>query len=225
MLQQVPTRAFHVMAKPSGSDCNLNCDYCFISKNNPFTAKSQSRIWTMTRWKRMSVTISLPANRKTKWLLRQGGEPTLLGLAFYRRAVALQAKYGAGRKISNSFQTNGVLLDDEWCAFLAEHHFLVGLSLDGPPEIHNQYRVTKGGRPTHKLVMRALTLLQKHHVDYNVLVCVNRTSAQQPLQVYDFCAMRESNSSSLFRWSSARLMKQLPAMDLSYMRTVIFRVS
>lgn len=160
MLQQVPTRAFHVMAKPSGSDCNLNCDYCFISKNNPFTAKSQSRIWTMTRWKRMSVTISLPANRKTKWLLRQGGEPTLLGLAFYRRAVALQAKYGAGRKISNSFQTNGVLLDDEWCAFLAEHHFLVGLSLDGPPEIHNQYRVTKGGRPTHKLVMRALTLLQ-----------------------------------------------------------------
>lgn len=70
------------------------------------------------------------------------------------------------------------------------HHFLVGLSLDGPPEIHNQYRVTKGGRPTHKLVMRALTLLQKHHVDYNVLVCVNRTSAQQPLQVYDFCAMR-----------------------------------
>lgn len=69
MLQQVPTRAFHVMAKPSGSDCNLNCDYCFYLENNPFTAKSQSRIWTMTRWKRMSVTISLPANRKTKWLL------------------------------------------------------------------------------------------------------------------------------------------------------------
>lgn len=100
--------------------------------------------------------------------------------------MALQAKYGAGRKISNSFQTNGVLLDDEWCGFLAENHFLVGLSLDGPAEIHNQYRVTKGGRPTHKLVMRALTLLQKHHVDYNVLVCVNRTSALQPLQVYDF---------------------------------------
>lgn len=107
----------------------------------------------------MSVTISLPAKPKTKWLLPQGGEPTLLA-GFYRRAVALQAKYGAGRKISNSFQTNGVLLDDEWCAFLAENHFLVGLSLDGPAEIHNQYRVTKGGRPTHKLVMRALTLLQ-----------------------------------------------------------------
>lgn len=89
-----------------------------------------------------------------------GRRTNVTGLDFYRRAVALQAKYGAGRKISNSFQTNGVLLDDEWCAFLAENHFLVGLSLDGPAEIHNQYRVTKGGRPTHKLVMRALTLLQ-----------------------------------------------------------------
>lgn len=203
MLQQVPTRAFHVMAKPSGSDCNLNCDYCFISKNNPFTAKSQSRIWTMTRWKRMSVTISLPANRKTKWLYRQGGEPTLLGLAFYRRAVALQAKYGAGRKISNSFQTNGVLLDDEWCAFLAEHHFLVGLSLDGPPEIHNQYRVTKGGRPTHKLVMRALTLLQNIMSTitcWSALIAPARSNRCRYMILCD----AESNSSSLFRWSSAR---------------------
>ena len=84
----------------------------------------------------------------------QGGEPTLLGLDFYRRAVKLQAKYGAGRKISNSFQTNGVLLDDKWCAFLAENHFLVGLSLDGPAEIHNQYSVTKGGRPTQDVYKR-----------------------------------------------------------------------
>lgn len=175
---------------------------------------------TLEAYVRHYIAASEPQNEVAfTW---QGGEPTLLGLDFYRRAVKLQAKYGAGRKISNSFQTNGVLLDDKWCAFLAENHFLVGLSLDGPAEIHNQYRVTKGGRPTHKLVMRALTLLQKHHVDYNVLVCVNRTSAQQPLQVYDFCAMRESNSSSLFRWSSAWLMKQLPAMG-NYMRLVIFR--
>ncbi len=90
----------------------------------------------------------------------QGGEPTLLGLDFYRRAVALQAKYGAGRRISNSFQTNGVLLDDEWCTFFRQHHFLIGLSLDGPADIHNAYRLTKGGKPTHKLVMRALALLK-----------------------------------------------------------------
>lgn len=187
MQQQVPTRAFHVMAKPSGSDCNLNCDYCFyLEKQSLYHEKPVTHMDddTLEAYVRHYIAASETQNEVAfTW---QGGEPTLLGLDFYRRAVALQAKYGAGRKISNSFQTNGVLLDDEWCAFLAENHFLVGLSLDGPAEIHNQYRVTKGGRPTHKLVMRALTLLQKHHVDYNVLVCVNRTSALQPLQVYDF---------------------------------------
>ncbi|EJG8058487.1 anaerobic sulfatase maturase [Escherichia coli] len=187
MLQQVPTRAFHVMAKLSGSDCNLNCDYCFyLEKQSLYREKPVTHMDddTLEAYVRHYIAASEPQNEVAfTW---QGGEPTLLGLEFYRRAVKLQAKYGAGRKISNSFQTNGVLLDDKWCAFLAENHFLVGLSLDGPAEIHNQYRVTKGGRPTHKLVMRALTLLQKHHVDYNVLVCINRTSAQQPLQVYDF---------------------------------------
>ncbi|EAA0619100.1 TPA: radical SAM protein, partial [Shigella flexneri] len=162
MLQQVPTRAFHVMAKPSGSDCNLNCDYCFyLEKQSLYREKPVTHMDddTLEAYIRHYIAASELQNEVAfTW---QGGEPTLLGLEFYRRAVALQAKYGAGRKISNSFQTNGVLLDDEWCAFLAENNFLVGLSLDGPAEIHNQYRVTKGGRPTHKLVMRALTLLQK----------------------------------------------------------------
>lgn len=226
MLQQVPTRAFHVMAKPSGSDCNLNCDYCFyLEKQSLYREKPVTHMDddTLEAYVRHYIAASETQNEVAfTW---QGGEPTLLGLDFYRRAVALQAKYGAGRKISNSFQTNGVLLDDEWCAFLAENHFLVGLSLDGPAEIHNQYRVTKGGRPTHKLVMRALTLLQKHHVDYNVLVCVNRTSALQPLQVYDFCVMQALSSSSLFRWSSAWLMKRLLMLDLSYMLPAIFRAN
>ena len=184
MQQQVPTRAFHVMAKPSGSDCNLNCDYCFyLEKQSLYREKPVTHMDddTLEAYVRHYIAASEPQNEVAfTW---QGGEPTLLGLDFYRRAVKLQAKYGAGRKISNSFQTNGVLLDDEWCAFLAENHFLVGLSLDGPAEIHNQYRVTKGGRPTHKLVMRALTLLQKHHVDYNVLVCVNRATALHGLLV------------------------------------------
>lgn len=139
--------------------------------------------------------------------------------------MALQAKYGAGRKISNSFQTNGVLLDDEWCGFLAENHFLVGLSLDGPAEIHNQYRVTKGGRPTHKLVMRALTLLQKHHVDYNVLVCVNRTSALQPLQVYDFLCDAGVEFIQFIPVVERPLMKRLLMLDLSYMLPAIFRAN
>ncbi len=179
----------------------------------------------MTRWKRMSVTISLPAKPKTKWLLPAGRRTNVTRAGFYRRAVALQAKYGAGRKISNSFQTNGVLLDDEWCAFLAENHFLVGLSLDGPAEIHNQYRVTKGGRPTHKLVMRALTLLQ------NIMSTITCWSALIAPVRYNlcksmiFCVMQALSSSSLFRWSSARLMKRLLMLDLSYMLPAIFRAN
>lgn len=187
MLQQVPTRAFHAMAKPSGSECNLNCAYCFyLEKHALYSSHPSLRMddATLEAYVRGYIAASEPQNEVAfTW---QGGEPTLLGLDFYRCAVALQQKYGEGRQISNSFQTNGVLLDDEWCQFLAQHQFLVGLSLDGPAEIHNQYRVTKGGRPTHKLVMRALGLLQKHRVNYNVLACVNHTSVREPLQVYDF---------------------------------------
>lgn len=187
MLSQQPTRAFHAMAKPSGSECNLNCTYCFyLEKQALYPAQPSLRMddATLEAYIRHYIAASEPQDEVAfTW---QGGEPTLLGLDFYRRAVALQAQYGVGRRISNSFQTNGVLLDDEWCMFLAQHRFLVGLSLDGPAEIHNQYRVTKGGRPTHKLVMRALKLLQQHGVDYNVLACVNRSSAREPLKVYDF---------------------------------------
>lgn len=187
MLQQIPTRAFHAMAKPSGSECNLNCAYCFYLEKHAFYPSSPTLRMddaTLEAYVRHYIAASEPQNEVAfTW---QGGEPTLLGLDFYRRAVALQAKYGEGRRITNSFQTNGVLLDDAWCEFLAEHGFLVGLSLDGPAEIHNQYRVTKGGRPTHKLVMRALRLLQKHHVAYNVLSCVNHRSAGEPSKVYDF---------------------------------------
>jgi len=187
MLQQVPTRAFHAMAKPSGSECNLHCAYCFyLEKHALYASRPTLRMddATLEAYVRHYIAASEPGSEVAfTW---QGGEPTLLGLDFYRRAVTLQKQHAAGRRISNSFQTNGVLLDDEWCAFLAEHGFLVGLSLDGPAEIHNQYRVTKGGRPTHKLVMRALVLLQKHRVEYNVLACVNHTSVDEPLRVYDF---------------------------------------
>lgn len=186
MPQQIPGRAFHAMAKPSGSDCNLNCTYCFYLEKHALYPDAGSRMSDETLEayiKNYIAAVEAQAEVAFTW---QGGEPTLLGLDFYRRAVTLQAKHGAGRRISNSFQTNGVLLDDEWCLFFREQRFLIGLSLDGPAEIHNAYRLTKGGKPTHKLVMRALALLQKHGVDYNILACVNRQSAQQPLNVYDF---------------------------------------
>lgn len=130
MLQQVPTRAFHAMAKPSGSACNLNCTYCFYLEKHalyPLQPATHMDDATLEAYVRHYIAACEPQDEIAfTW---QGGEPTLLGLDFYRRAVALQHTYGAGRRISNSFQTNGVLLDDEWCAFLAQHHFLVGRSL------------------------------------------------------------------------------------------------
>lgn len=187
MSQNISTRAFHAMAKPSGSDCNLNCAYCFyLEKHALYDDVPQPRMndAMLEHYVRDYIASSDPKSEVAfTW---QGGEPTLLGLDFYRRAVALQVQYGAGRQISNSFQTNGVLLDDEWCDFFVRHNFLIGLSLDGPEDIHNEYRLTKGGRPTHKLMMRALARLQQHGVQYNVLACVNHHSARQPEKVYEF---------------------------------------
>jgi uncharacterized protein len=116
----------------------------------------------------------------------QGGEPTLLGVEFYREVVALQARYAQGKTIENAFQTNGVLLDDAWGAFLAEHHFLVGISIDGPAHLHDAYRVDKGGRPTFAQVMAGLEVLKKHRVEFNTLTTVHRKNARQALEVYRF---------------------------------------
>ncbi len=117
----------------------------------------------------------------------QGGEPTLMGLEFYQRAMALAEKYRRpGMRFLHTMQTNGTLLDDEWAAFFKEHDFLIGISLDGPPQLHDIYRLDKGGRPTFDKVMRGLRLLQKHGVEYNVLTTVNRANADYPLDVYRF---------------------------------------
>jgi len=117
----------------------------------------------------------------------QGGEPTLMGLDFFRRAVALQRKYAPPHaKVSNTLQTNGVQLDDEWCRFFREHDFLVGISLDGPADVHDAYRVDKGGKPTFELVMAGLRLLQAHGVEFNVLTTVHAANAPHPLRVYRF---------------------------------------
>ncbi|HFZ8995760.1 TPA: anaerobic sulfatase maturase [Citrobacter freundii] len=187
MLRNIPTRAFHAMAKPSGSDCNLHCAYCFyLEKQTLYNTVARPRMSEAMLECYVRDYIASVEPESEVAFTWQGGEPTLLGLPFYQRAVDLQKQYGAGRKITNSFQTNGVLLDDAWCEFFARHDFLIGLSLDGPENIHNEYRVTQGGRPTHKLVMRALQRLQQHGVQYNVLACVNRHSAHYPLQVYEF---------------------------------------
>ena len=116
----------------------------------------------------------------------QGGEPTLLGVDYFRNVVSLQKKYANGKRIDNAFQTNGVLLDDEWCEFFAENKFLIGLSIDGPRDLHDMYRVNKGGRPTFDQVVRGLDFLKQHKVEFNTLTVVHRHNAQYPLKVYRF---------------------------------------
>ncbi len=117
----------------------------------------------------------------------QGGEPTLMGLDFFRKVVALEKKYAKPfQRIENDLQTNGTLINEEWCAFLKENRFLVGLSIDGPREIHDQYRVTKGGKPTFDKVFNTVKLFKRFGVPFNTLTCVNRLNARKPLDVYRF---------------------------------------
>lgn len=175
------------MLKPAGAACNLACRYCYYL--------DKAALYPETRLPRMSdsdlerFVINLIASQPVgaevvfSW---QGGEPALLGIDYYRRAVELQRQHGAGRAIMNAFQTNGTLLDDEWCRFFADQRFLVGLSLDGPAEIHDHYRRYAGGRPSHTKVMDVVRRLQSHAVEFNLLACVNRLSAMHPLAVYEF---------------------------------------
>lgn len=183
----VAAAPFHLMAKPSGPACNLDCSYCFyLDKEALFDTRGTRRMSpdTLEAYVRQTIAAT-PADAEVAFTW-QGGEPTLLGLDFYVRAVALQRRHGAGRVITNAFQTNGILIDADWARFLAEHDFLVGLSLDGPAHVHDRWRRHANGRPTHARVMQALRHLQDHGVAYNVLACVDANSAQHPDEIYAF---------------------------------------
>lgn len=178
--------AVHVMTKPIGPICNLDCAYCFyLDKTQLYPG---NRRWAMSdevleRYVRQYIEAQEAPEVNFAW---QGGEPTLLGVGFFRKAVELQKRYARGKRITNAIQTNGTLLDEEWCRFLHENDFLVGLSLDGPRELHDAYRLDKRGRPTFDRVMRAVELMQKHRVEFNILTVVNRLNSQHPLEVYRF---------------------------------------
>ena len=179
-------QGLHLMAKPVGPICNLDCDYCFyLEKERLHPAGSRFRMSDEVL--RAYVQRYLAAQNSPEveftW---QGGEPTLLGLEFFQRAVAYQREFAAGKTIRNTLQTNGTLLDEAWCAFLAREGFTVGISLDGPRELHDLHRPDKRGRSSFNDVMRGLALLQKHAVPYNVLVTVTREATQQPLAIYRF---------------------------------------
>ena len=178
--------AFHVLAKPSGAICNLDCAYCFfLSKEELYPGSSFRMDDTV-----LDAYISqlLAGHRSPEITVSwQGGEPTLMGLDFFRRVVATVERYRRpGQRIEHTIQTNGTLIDEEWAAFLATHDFLVGISIDGPREIHDAYRVDKGGKPTFDRVVRGLDRLKAHQVRWNVLTTVHRTNQDRGREVYRF---------------------------------------
>jgi uncharacterized protein len=180
-------RPFHVLTKPIGPICNLDCKYCFYLEKEVLYDEAGSK-WQMSSevletYIRDYIQSNPGDEIHFAW---QGGEPTLLGVDFFRRAFALQKKYAEGRTVRNAFQTNGTLLNDEWCTFLRENEVLVGVSIDGPEQLHDSYRVNKKGGGTWKKVMAGIELLQKHKVEFNTLACVNRNTAKKPLEIYRF---------------------------------------
>lgn len=178
--------AFHVLAKPSGPTCNLDCEYCYFLSKEALYPGATFRMTeaVQERYIREVVRSQRGPEAVVAW---QGGEPTLMGLDFFRRAVALAERYRRpDQRVLHTIQTNGTRLDGEWAAFFREHDFLVGLSVDGPQEIHDRYRVDRGGRGTFDRVMRGWDSLKSHGVDVNVLCTVHAANADHPLEVYRF---------------------------------------
>jgi uncharacterized protein len=187
-----PRAGFHVMAKPTGPICNLDCRYCFYLEKErlyPGTSGWAMRDEVLETFVRDYIAAQDVSVVTFAW---QGGEPTLLGLDFFRRAVELQARYAGGKRIDNALQTNGILIDDAWAAFFAEQAFLVGLSIDGPRDLHDRYRVDRGGAPTFDRVMRGIDALRRHGAAFNTLTVVHRENARQPRDVYRF--LKEAGS-------------------------------
>ncbi|MHC4062613.1 MAG: anaerobic sulfatase maturase [Planctomycetota bacterium] len=176
---------FTLLIKPSGSDCNADCTYCFYKDRAPQFGRGRQRMSgeIVEALIRDYMSLDFPFVGFA-W---QGGEPTLMGLDFYRKVVELQNSYGkAGQQVSNKLQTNGMLLDDEWCRFLHEHKFLAGISVDGPKEFHDYYRVDHSGAGTFDRVMKGVQCCKEYDVEFNTLVLLNNLNAEHPDELFDF---------------------------------------
>ncbi len=184
-----PRTPFGTLVKPAGPLCNLDCVYCFyLEKERLYGNDHGTRNWVMSEEILESYTKQYIQAQDAPLVsfAWQGGEPTLTGLDFFRKAVELQQKYAAGKQIENTLQTNGTLLDDLWCEFFARNNFLIGLSIDGPRKMHDRYRRDRGGAPTFDKVMRGMDVLKKHGVQFNTLTAVQRHNSRYPLEVYRF---------------------------------------
>jgi uncharacterized protein len=172
-----------VLVKPSGRDCNLDCSYCFYLDRDG-TGHHAQRMSDAVLEEMIRQALSGRARHMS--FVWQGGEPTLMGLDFFRRAIALQQKYGKGKSVSNALQTNGVLLDKDWASFLREFHVLVGLSIDGPAHVHDHYRKARGGQGSWQQAVDAAALLLSHGVEVNAISVVTDHAAQFPEEIYAF---------------------------------------
>ncbi|MBL7163225.1 MAG: anaerobic sulfatase maturase [Anaerolineales bacterium] len=181
-----PPSSFHVMTKPRGAICNLDCKYCYFLKKESLYPDSDFKMSEATLDAHTQQYIEAQGVPEVTFAW-QGGEPTLMGLDFFKQAIALQKKYRRpSMQIHNALQTNGTTLDGDWCKFFKQHNFLIGLSLDGPQHLHDAYRVDKGGQPSFDKVMAGLGLLKIHQVEFNILTTVHEANADQPLDVYRF---------------------------------------
>ena len=177
---------FHLLAKPSGSTCNIDCTYCFFLSKESLYPNEKSRMSdaTLEAYIRQLLESHRTPEVTVAW---QGGEPTLMKLEFFRRSIELVEKYRRPDQIvQHTFQTNGILLDDEWCDFFKEHNFLIGLSVDGPRELHNAYRLDRTKQGTFDRVMKGWKHLRQHGVDFNILCTVNAANEKHGRTVYRF---------------------------------------
>ena len=180
------SQSYHVLGKPTGALCNLDCAYCFYLSKQELYPGSDFRMSEEILEKYICQLLESHPGPQIP-IAWQGGEPTLMGLEFYRHAVrvAEQSKQ-SGQEIQHSIQTNGILLNDEWAEFFGKNHYLVGISVDGPAEFHDGYRKDKGGQSSHARVISGLQFLKNHQVDYNILCTVNAVNSLHPLKVYRY---------------------------------------
>lgn len=179
-------KPLYVMLKPAGAHCNLACKYCYYLEKNNLYDKSHRHIMTdemLEQFTREYIEAQTMPQVLFTW---HGGEPLMRSIDFYKKALALQKKYARGRRIDNVIQTNGTMLTDEWCEFFAQNNWLVGISIDGPQEYHDHYRLTTTGNPSWQKVMHGIELLKKHHVEWNAMAVVNAYNADHPLEFYHF---------------------------------------
>ena len=187
MLENPFSRVMYVMAKPVGSACNLACEYCYYLEKGKVLGEANPRQFmseaTLEEYIKQYIEAQTTPEVCFTW---HGGEATIRPLSFYKRVIELQKKYGRGRQIVNSLQTNATLLNDDWCRFLRDNDWLVGVSIDGPEEFHDEYRRTAGDKPTFLSVMRGIRLLQRYGVEWNALAVVNDYNADYPVEFYRF---------------------------------------